>query len=280
MSTCAVVPVRDLRLGKTRLASALDPAGRETLLRTMLGRVLDALRGSGTIDEIVVVTSDPGLGVDGATVLRDEGVGLNAAVAHGLRYAAGGHGRAVVVAADVPHVTAAEIERLLRALDASAVVVVPDARREGTNALGLRLPPAIEPRFGEDSCRRHVQAAVAAGIEPTVLPLAGLGRDVDVPEDLDRYVPPSRAEALALAAHADLASLMRRAGALAVQGHGRRVSYSRKVFTRYNWSVQVNLKNIGVGDELIPIWAQPDGSIASWRIAEPQKWTLTSTLSF
>jgi catecholate siderophore receptor len=58
------------------------------------------------------------------------------------------------------------------------------------------------------------------------------------------------------------------------------IGYSRKLFNRYNWSVQLNVKNIGVGDELVPIWAQPDGSIASWRINEPQKWTLTSTVSF
>lgn len=58
------------------------------------------------------------------------------------------------------------------------------------------------------------------------------------------------------------------------------VGYSRRIFGRYQWSVQLNVKNLGIGDELIPIWAQPDGSISSWRIAEPQKWTLTNTISF
>ncbi len=58
------------------------------------------------------------------------------------------------------------------------------------------------------------------------------------------------------------------------------IGYSRKVFGRYQWSIQLNFKNIGVGDELIPIWAQPDGSIASYHIAEPQKWTLTNTITF
>lgn len=58
------------------------------------------------------------------------------------------------------------------------------------------------------------------------------------------------------------------------------IGYSRKIFRKYQWSIQLNVKNIGVGDELVPIWAQPDGSIASWRINEPQKWTLTNTISF
>src|SRR5690606_28986723 len=58
------------------------------------------------------------------------------------------------------------------------------------------------------------------------------------------------------------------------------IDYSGEVSKRYNWSIHLHVKNIGVGDELIRIWAQPDGSIASYRIAEPQKWTLTSTISF
>lgn len=58
------------------------------------------------------------------------------------------------------------------------------------------------------------------------------------------------------------------------------VGYSRKLWNRYNWSVQVNLKNIGRGDELVKVNAQPDGTINAWRIAEPQKWTLSSTVSF
>jgi hypothetical protein len=58
------------------------------------------------------------------------------------------------------------------------------------------------------------------------------------------------------------------------------VGYSRKLWNRYNWSVQLNLKNLGQGNELIPVNAQPDGTLNSWRIAEPTRWTLTSTVSF
>lgn len=58
------------------------------------------------------------------------------------------------------------------------------------------------------------------------------------------------------------------------------IGYQRRIFRKYQWSIQLNVKNIGVGNELVPIWAQPDGSIASYRINEPQKWTLTNTISF
>lgn len=57
------------------------------------------------------------------------------------------------------------------------------------------------------------------------------------------------------------------------------VSY-RKKFKKFNWSVQLNVNNIGVGEELIPVSAQPDGSVAAWRIAPEQVFTLRNTISF
>lgn len=57
------------------------------------------------------------------------------------------------------------------------------------------------------------------------------------------------------------------------------VSYGRK-FRHFNWRVQLNVQNIGIGNELIPVNAQPDGSIAGWRVRPAQTWTLRNTLSF
>ncbi len=58
------------------------------------------------------------------------------------------------------------------------------------------------------------------------------------------------------------------------------IGYSRKLTPRINWKVQLNLKNIGVGNELRPLGVWPDGTVVQWTIKEPQKWTLTNTLSF
>jgi hypothetical protein len=57
------------------------------------------------------------------------------------------------------------------------------------------------------------------------------------------------------------------------------VSYRRK-FEKFTWSAQVNVRNLGVGNELIPVSAQPDGTPNSWRIREAQTWSLRSTFSF
>jgi FO synthase len=233
VNTCAIVLVRSARAGKTRLSCALVPAKRTQLVRGMLERVLDAVRAVPAIDRVILVSADDSVDdiASGCEILRDAGGDLNAAVELGLAHAARTHATAIVLAGDLPGVTPVEIERLVAATSANDVVVVPDRRGDGTNALGLKLPAAIAPRFGIASRRAHCEAAVRDRRSVAELDLPGLARDVDTPADLAAtYVLPSRREALALAEQPDLAALMKRASALAERGFGRRVSYSRKVF--------------------------------------------------
>jgi hypothetical protein len=58
------------------------------------------------------------------------------------------------------------------------------------------------------------------------------------------------------------------------------VGYRRKLTNRINWSVQLFVKNVGVGDELRPLGVWPDGRVVNWTIKEPEKWTLSNTFTF
>ena len=58
------------------------------------------------------------------------------------------------------------------------------------------------------------------------------------------------------------------------------IGYSNKLTDKIDWRIQLNLRNIGVGNELIPLNTQPDGTPAAWRIRPPQTWELTNTFSF
>lgn len=58
------------------------------------------------------------------------------------------------------------------------------------------------------------------------------------------------------------------------------VGYQRKLTRRIGWQVQLNVRNVNVGDKLIPIYAQPDGTIGAARIAESRRFQLTNTFSF
>jgi FO synthase len=230
VNTVAIVPVRAPGEGKSRLAGVMSPPRRASLVQGMLERVLGALRAARGIGTVVVVTPDAGLRLPpGVEVIHDEARGLNEAVSLALARLSARADGALVVAADAPRATSAEFERVLAAAESADVVVVPDRRGQGTNALWLSLPARIEPHYGPDSARRHVAAARAAGLRVATLELSGLSHDIDVPADLGAEPLPAE-QALLLADDEDLPSLMARASELALAGFGRRVSYSRKVF--------------------------------------------------
>jgi hypothetical protein len=58
------------------------------------------------------------------------------------------------------------------------------------------------------------------------------------------------------------------------------VGYRRKLSERLDWNIQLNIRNLGQGNDLIPITVQPDGSPAGYRIAPYQTWAVTNTFSF
>ncbi|HWA85010.1 MAG TPA: TonB-dependent receptor plug domain-containing protein [Opitutus sp.] len=58
------------------------------------------------------------------------------------------------------------------------------------------------------------------------------------------------------------------------------VGYSRKIWHNINWNIQLNIQNIGVGNELEPVTTEPDGTPATFRIRAPQSWLLTNTFYF
>jgi 2-phospho-L-lactate/phosphoenolpyruvate guanylyltransferase len=192
MRTIAILPVKSFGAAKQRLSDALGGGARQALAQAMFADVLTSLRHVDGVDEIAVVTRDrtaeAAALASGATVVWDhEEAGQTRAALTGIAHA-GAHGfeRALLVPGDTPLVDAGELAALLGRAEADEldVVVVPDRHGEGTNALLLRPPDAIEPSFGPGSRERHEQAAATAGVSCGVDPLPSLVVDVDTPEDL------------------------------------------------------------------------------------------------
>jgi 2-phospho-L-lactate guanylyltransferase len=91
---------------------------------------------------------------------------------------------------DTPCVTAAEIGALVAraALRAGTAVFAPSRSGLGTNGAALAPPGAMPLTFGEPSFDNHLEAARQRGLAVEVLPLPGLGLDVDGPADLARLL--------------------------------------------------------------------------------------------
>jgi hypothetical protein len=58
------------------------------------------------------------------------------------------------------------------------------------------------------------------------------------------------------------------------------IGYRRQLSQKLVYRVQLNVRNVGEHNSLIPVTVQPDGTVASWRIAPTQVWSLTNTIEF
>lgn len=201
----AVVPVKDRSRAKQRLAPALPQAQRSALALAMLEDVLDALTDAPRLAGILVVTLDAAArrlaqryGAETSADHAEEG---HTAAVMGAAFRLAARGDAMLtIPGDVPLVTASEIERIVGAHQAGhRFVIVPARDERGSNAILSAPAGAVPLRFGEDSFFPHLAAARACGIEPLVLPLPGIGLDIDTPEDLIAFLSrPSRTRARAL----------------------------------------------------------------------------------
>jgi 2-phospho-L-lactate guanylyltransferase len=183
----AIVPVKRLRLAKSRLKPALGRAV-PGFARFLACHVLDMLSRSSRIAGILVLTSDTVIARDatryGAWVVDDEGAGLNAACRIGLLAArARGGARALILPADLPLLEPTSIDRLIaRAEDGAArgtrIGLVRSKDGDGTNAVLCDLSASFLPCFGPGSFEHHMSQG-AIEIEGTEI-----GFDVDNPSDL------------------------------------------------------------------------------------------------
>jgi 2-phospho-L-lactate guanylyltransferase len=192
MTLWAIVPVKPLRRGKSRLAKVLTPEERTDLNRRLLAHTLDTLTSIPEIEHVLVVSRDQSalaLARDhGARTVKEHGSPqLNLALARATivakNYATSG---VLIVPADLPLITAEDVSIMLeRAKEPPVIVVAPDRRREGTNALLVCPAGLIEYEFGPGSFQRHCEKAQQVGARLEICELPSLALDMDLPEDLE-----------------------------------------------------------------------------------------------
>lgn len=187
MSCAAVIAVKRTVAAKSRLTAVLSEAARARLVETMLRHVLSATEASTHVHEILVVSSQHRRTATPSITVIDDACDLNAAFGAGARIAAArGHRTALLLPADLPFVTAQDLDALIEAADVVGVALASDRIGVGTNALCLPLKLPICLAFGSESRVRHVTALEDAGFSPTLIDRPGFALDIDVVKDLDR----------------------------------------------------------------------------------------------
>jgi len=192
MTTWAIVPVKPLRRGKSRLAGLLTEEQRTRLNRYLLEHTLSILNEIPDIEHTLVVSRDPAAlaltrSMGGRTVLEDGAPQFNTAIQRATIVAQTQGARAVLILpADLPLVEASDLKALLSLGQIPpTVVIAPDRRKDGTNTLFINPAGLIEYGYGPGSFQLHCQRATEAGAKLEIVNCERIGLDLDLPEDLE-----------------------------------------------------------------------------------------------
>ncbi len=189
MNPAILVPFKADRR-KSRLSSLLEAAQRRRLAELMLCDVLSAFRDAGVLQSCYVVSSDRAAialaTASGArTVSEARDAGVNSAVRAGMR-ALRSAKRFMVVPADLPLLSSADVSRALELSRDFDCVLSPSRAFDGTNlfAFPAERPPALS--YDSNSFWNHVGSVSEEGFSLAVYCGRGVASDLDTPADLVR----------------------------------------------------------------------------------------------
>lgn len=190
----AVLPIKNLENVKTRLSPSLSLPERIELFHCMVHDVIAAVSAVSVLNGVLVVTRDQHIKrlarMFGAQILEEtRNDGHDVAVARAaLWLSASGAKGFMQIPGDIPTVTPDELAEVIAVHASSqrsrAFTISPSHDYGGSNCIICTPPDLIPLKFGEDSFRRHLASARAAGIETRVVERPGIALDIDNPKDI------------------------------------------------------------------------------------------------
>jgi len=194
MPNWAIVPVKPFVRAKSRLIKVLSLEQRKVLAEKMLRRTIEVLIYQQEIAGISVLSRDPkAIAIArqcGVRTIQESGrplLNISLYRASELVRLEGWEGL-LILPADLPLVTAHDIEHICRAgRHLRTVVVSPDRHGDNTNALFVRPAGLIPFTFGPGSFQRHIELARKAGATVQIYRSGQIELDIDTPTELDLY---------------------------------------------------------------------------------------------
>lgn len=193
MSLWVIIPVKPLKNAKSRLSPVLLPDQRYELAQAMLRHVLAVTTTVQSVTGALVISRDTkALAIAremGAKTLQEGAISnLNPALLRATVVVKSWRADAVLILpADLPFISAEDIVAMIGLADRPSIVIATDRERDGTNALLVRPPGAIEYEYGPGSYERHRRNAARAGLPVALYESERMTLDIDVPEDLKDY---------------------------------------------------------------------------------------------
>ncbi len=199
MSLWAIVPVKSLRRGKSRLSGVLTDQERTALNRDLLTKTLECLRTIPQIDQILVISYDPEVlararEFGAMTVQEGRKTNINNALRRATVAAKAYNAtKTLIIPADLPYINKEEIQDFLaQEGDPPEIIISSDRHSDGTNALFINPTGILEYNFGPWSFRKHIEQAERKKIKVKIKNMESLTFDLDVPEDLEIFLNASK----------------------------------------------------------------------------------------
>lgn len=189
-----LVPVKDQVLAKGRLSGVLAPNERRLLNQAMFEDVLSVVSRHRRVEKTVLVSDDPV-----ATLLADKHAAelfsvrgadarkLNESLSTACKQLAErGVDDILIVHGDMPMLQGTDLDALIeQSLSVRVDVVLgPDSRNDGTNAMLFANSAFPALQYGPGSFTRHKSMAQRCGLGYAVVRRPGVARDVDTAPDL------------------------------------------------------------------------------------------------
>jgi len=190
-----VVPVKDPRGAKQRLASMLPQETRTILARALLEQTLgDIARYVPEAGRLLVSDDEEMAAVAeayGAGFLHEPAAaGETRAVERATDWSLeAGFASQLVIPADMAQIEGDDLLALVNApRESPSVILCPAVDDDGTNAILSTPPDAIGYRFGDRSFASYCARAEAAGVPFHVMRLESLVLDIDTPADVRAFI--------------------------------------------------------------------------------------------
>lgn len=184
-----VIPLKRLDQAKSRLASVLSPGARRELVRAMALDILEQCALHPAVRSLWVIGGEGWAGAlaeaHGAVVIPERELGasgLNSVCERALARLA--PRPTLLLHGDLPRLGAEDLSAIAEGLQHHELLLCPDLKGIGTNALAFTPGHCPALHFGEHSFRQHSAAARRRGSRWRALYRPGLCADLDSPDDL------------------------------------------------------------------------------------------------
>jgi 2-phospho-L-lactate/phosphoenolpyruvate guanylyltransferase len=195
----AIVPVKRLENGKSRLATLLSSTERIKLCELLLKDTLSTLKKTSRISEVIVVSSDVqaekiAKRYDAKFLKEDKDSGVNEAVAFADDYCSEARATAtLVIPQDLPLLLPEDIDSICESAEGyeKCLVICPSLRYDGSNAL-LRKPSLLlQTHYENNSYQTHIKLARDIGANVNVILSRRIMTDLDTVEDVQNLIKES-----------------------------------------------------------------------------------------